>query len=166
MYGAPAIPPPPIGASRSVPAAPEIRGVVGFSPTPIGALPLPVPVVPSRSFPQGIHADGKPADLPKLPDDEADDDSSSSESAEPMPSPQTKKPIQAKPTKPTTDSGTAKAEYVPPKVPSLSLSSFFPTSMGGMQFLMPIKPFTLKLPFNQKLQIEILGRVVADTETP
>jgi hypothetical protein len=133
------------------------------APPPIAKLPLPVPVVPSRSFPQGIHADGKPADLPKLPDDEADD--TSSESSEPMPSPQTKKPIQAKP-KPTTDNGTAKAEYVPARVPSLSLSSFLPTSTTGMQFLLPIKPFTLKLPFNQKLQIEVLGRVVADTETP
>jgi hypothetical protein len=134
------------------------------APPPIAKLPLPVPVVPSRSFPQGIHADGKPADLPKLPDDEADD--TSSESSEPMPSPQTKKPpVQAKP-KPTTDGGTAKAGYVLPRGPSLSFSSFLPTSATGMQFLMPIKPFTLKLPFNQKLQIEILGRVVADTETP
>jgi hypothetical protein len=131
---------------------------------PLAKLPLPVPAVPSRSFPQGVHADGKPAELPKLPDDEADD--TSSDSSEPMPSPQTKKPpAQAKP-KPTSDGGAAKAAYVAPKVPSLSFSSFFPTSTAGMQFLLPIKPFTLKLPFNQKLQIEILGRVVADTETP
>jgi hypothetical protein len=133
------------------------------APAPIAKLPLPVPVVPSRSFPQGIHADGKPADLPKLPDDEADD--TSSESSEPMPSPQTKKPMQAKP-KPTTDSGTNKAEYIPPKLPSLSFSSFFPSSTTGMQFLMPIKPFTFKLPFNQKLQIAILGKVVPDMDTP
>jgi len=149
-------------ASPSPPPAP-IHAAPIPAPPPIAKLPLPVPVVPSRSFPQGIHADGKPADLPKLPDDETED-TSSSESSEPMPSPQTKKPIQAKP-KPTTDGGTAKAEYIPPKVPSLSFASFLPTSTTGLQFLMPIKPFTLKLPFNQKLQIEILGRVVADTET-
>ncbi len=90
----------------------------------------------------------------------------SSDSSEPLPSPQTKKPSrQAKP-KPTTDGGAAKAEYVAPKVPSLSFLSFLPTSTAGMQFLLPIKPFSLKLPFNQKLQIEILGRVVADTEAP
>ena len=150
-------------ASPTPPPAPIFAAPIP-APPPIANLPLPVPSVPSRSFPQGIHADGKPADLPKLPDDEAED-TSSSESSEPMPSPQTKKPMQAKP-KPTTDDGTAKAEYVPPKVPSLSLSSFLPTSTTGLQFLMPIKPLTLKLPFNQKLQIEILGRVVADTETP
>jgi hypothetical protein len=131
---------------------------------PVANLPLPVPVVPSRSFPQGVHADGKPADLPKLPDDEADD-SSSSESSEPRPSPQTKKPIQPKP-KPATDGGTAKAEYVPPKVAPTSLFSFLPTNATGLQFLLPIKPLTLKLPFSQKLQIEIVGRVVADTDAP
>ena len=148
------------------PALPPVPTAVAPIPTapPLAKLPLPVPVVPSRSFPQGVHADGKPADLPKLPDDEADD--TSSDSSEPMPSPQTKKPpAQAKP-KPTSDGGAAKAEYVAPKVPSLSFLSFLPTSTTGMQFLLPIKPFSLKLPFNQKLQIEILGRVVADTETP
>jgi hypothetical protein len=148
------------------PTLPPVPTYVAPIPTapPLAKLPLPVPVVPSRSFPQGVHADGKPADLPKLPDDEADD--TSSDSSEPMPSPQTKKPpAQARP-KPTSDGGAAKAEYVAPKVPSLSFLSFFPTSTTGMQFLLPIKPFTLKLPFNQKLQIEILGRVVADTETP
>ena len=63
-------------------------------------------MMPSRTIPQGIHADGKPAELPPLPADEADDDSSS-ESAEPMPSPQTKKPLRAKP---ATDSAASKTD--------------------------------------------------------
>ena len=37
---------------------------------PVPKVAMPVPAVPSRSFPQGIHADGKPADLPELPEDE------------------------------------------------------------------------------------------------
>jgi hypothetical protein len=169
IYVAPMTTPPPIGRPVPAPVVPLPPVAGGPAPTPLGALPLPVPAVPSRSFPQGVHADGKIADLPKLPDDEADDATFSSESAEPLPSPQTKQPIPAKPskpaTKPTADGGATKAEFVAPKAPSLSLTSFFPTSTGGMQFLLPIKPFTLKLPFNQKLQIEILGKVVADTET-
>jgi len=161
-----AVPPPSPTASPVLVSPPATITVAPVpAPPPIVKMPLPVPVIPSRSFPQGVHADGKPADLPKLPDDETDD-SSSSESSEPRPSPQTKKPTQAKP-KPTTDGGTAKAEYVPPKAPSLSFASFFPTTTPtGLQFLLPIKPFTLKLPFNQKLQVEIVGRVVADTDTP
>jgi hypothetical protein len=161
-----AVPPASPTASPVLVSPPAAITVAPVPPTPpIAKMPLPVPVIPSRSFPQGVHADGKPADLPKLPDDEMDD-SSASESSEPRPSPQTKKPIQSKP-KPTTDGGTAKAEYAPPKAPSLSFSNFFPTTTPtGLQFLLPIKPFTLKLPFNQKLQIEIVGRVVADTDAP
>jgi hypothetical protein len=48
--------------------------------------PIPTPAVPSRTLPQGIHADGTPAELPPLPEEaepiEADD------SAEPHGSPQ------------------------------------------------------------------------------
>ena len=75
----------------TLPPRPDLRGPdTRTAPRQIAAA---VPIVPSRSFPQGVHADGKPADLPKLPDDEADD--TSSDSSEPMPSPQTKKPVHA-----------------------------------------------------------------------
>ena len=30
----------------------------------------------------------------------------------------------------------------------------------GLQFLLPIKPVSLKLPFNRRLELEIYGRVV------
>jgi hypothetical protein len=120
---------------------------------------LPMPVMPSRSFPQGVHADGKPAELPPLPPDEADDDSSS-ESAEPMPSPQTKKPLRAKP---ATDSGANKTDFVPPRSSTVFLPSLFmPTPSVGLQFLLPIKPLSLKLPFGQRLELEIYGRVISE----
>ena len=35
-------------------------------------------------------------------------------------------------------------------------------SRAGFQFLLPIKPFSIKLPFGQKLEVEILGKVVPD----
>ena len=35
----------------------------------------------------------------------------------------------------------------------------------NLQFVMPLKPFAMKLPFNQKLEIELIGRVVPDSET-
>jgi hypothetical protein len=126
---------------------------------------LPTPVMPSRSIPQGVHADGTPAELPPLPDDEADDSTSESESAEPMPSPQTKKPREPK-SKPTTDSDTSKAEFSLPKMASMFLPSLFmPSPSAGFQFMLPIKPLSFKLPFGQRVEIEVFGRVVPDTET-
>ena len=122
-----------------------------------------MPAVPSRSFPQGVHVDGSKAKLPPLPEDEMDDDSaeSESESAEPRPSPQTKQPRKAKP---TADESTTKASFVRPKSPTIILPSvFLPGSSVGFQFLLPITPLSIKLPFNQRLVIEIFGRVVPDT---
>jgi hypothetical protein len=122
-----------------------------------------MPMMPSRTFPQGIHADGKPADLPPLPADEAEDDSPS-ESSEPMPSPQTKKPHRAPP---ATDSGATKAEYTRPRSSTVFLPSLFmPTPSVGFQFLLPIKPLSFKLPFGQRLELEIYGRVVRDPVLP
>ena len=31
--------------------------------------------------------------------------------------------------------------------------------------MVPLKPFSLKLPLNQKLELELIGRVVPDDET-
>ncbi|MFO0890503.1 MAG: hypothetical protein U0790_15340 [Isosphaeraceae bacterium] len=36
--------------------------------------------------------------------------------------------------------------------------------MPNLQFMMPLKPFELKLPLNQKLQLELVGKVVPDTD--
>jgi hypothetical protein len=122
---------------------------------------MPMPAVPDRSFPQGIHTDGSKAKLPPLPEDEMDDDSSDSESSEPLPSPQTKKPRKPKP---AGDAGTTKATFVQPRSSTVFLPSvFLPGASVGFQFLMPLKPLSLKLPFNQRLEIEIFGRVVPDT---
>ena len=86
------------------------------------SVPMPTPIMPSRSIPRGVHADGTPADLPPLPADEIESDSTGSESSEPMPSPQTKKiPLP----KPATDSGANKAEFTLPKAATMFLPSFF-----------------------------------------
>jgi hypothetical protein len=92
-------------------------------PAPVTPAPghsIPTPIVPSRTLPQGIHADGTPAELPPLPEDteptEADD------SAEPHGSPQDRPKGQAvpmpNPTKPDSqekaiDSQAAQAGYIP-----------------------------------------------------
>ena len=34
----------------------------------------------------------------------------------------------------------------------------------GLQFLMPIKAVSLKLPFNRRLEIEIFGRIIRNPE--
>ena len=126
---------------------------------------LPSPVMPSRSIPQGVHADGTPADLPPLPANETDDAPPESESANPMPSPQIKKPTAPK-AKPTTDANTSKAEFALPKAATMFLPSLFlPSPSVGFQFLLPIKPLSFKLPFGQRIEIEVFGRIVPDAET-
>jgi hypothetical protein len=136
---------------------------------PAPAAPMPHPTMPSRTLPQGVHADGSPAELPPLPDDEKAGPSPG-DSSEPRPSPQTKKPKTAPAppaTKPaaTSDSKAAKAAFdltrslfkqAPITMPQLGVS--------GLQFMMPLKPFAMKLPFNQKLELELIGKVVPDTE--
>ena len=148
-----------------IPIMPVTPSPVCSVPTSLPQLPMPTPIMPSRSIPQGVRADGTPADLPPLPDDETESDSSSSESSEPMASPQTKKILPQPKAKPTTDSGANKAEFTLPKAASMFLPSLFmPSPSTGFQFLMPIKPLSLKLPFGQKLEVEVIGRVVADSE--
>ncbi len=143
--------PPPQSTGLPAPAAPAAPNAK-----------LPMPAAPSRSFPEGIHVDGSKAKLPPLPDDEMDnDDPAESESAEPRPSPQTKKPRK---TKPAADESTTKASFVKPKSSTFFLPSvFLPGASVGFQFLLPISPLSIKLPFNQRLEIEIFGRVVPDT---
>ncbi len=128
---------------------------------------MAIPTPPSRSIPQGVHADGRPAELPQLPADEAEDSSSSeSESAEPRPSPQTKKTPQPQPqAKPTADSQMNRTGYnTTSKIPSMPSVFVLPTPNVGLQFLVPVKAVSLRLPFNRKLEIEVFGRVVRNPE--
>jgi hypothetical protein len=131
---------------------------------PIASVPMAVPSVPSRSIPQGVHADGRPADLPPIPADETEEDKSASESAEPRPSPQTKKPH---PPKPAADSAATKTAYAAAKSPTVFLPSLFLARPSvGFQFLLPLKPLSLRLPFSQRLEIEIYGRIVPEPQAP
>lgn len=150
------IPPPAPLVPHLLPTVPELPKMA-----------LPSPVMPSRSIPQGVHADGTPADLPPLPDDQTKDAPPESESADPMPmpSPQIKKPSAPK-AKPTTDANTSKAEFALPKAATMFLPSLFlPSPSVGFQFLLPIKPLSFKLPFGQRIEIEVFGRIVPDSET-
>jgi hypothetical protein len=150
----------------------RVAGLAGSLPIVSASVPrvtgpapkvaMPTPTMPSRSIPQGVHADGSPAGLPPLPADETEPAPSESESSEPMPSPQTKKSGQPKP---ASDSGANKAEFSLPKAAATFLPSFFmPGSTSGFQFLLPMKPLSIKLPFGQKLEVEIFGRVVPESD--
>ena len=144
--------------------APDATARPRLVPAPIGAgsPPASFPALPSRSIPQGIHADGTPAELPPLPADDTED-ASSSESAEPRPSPQTKKP--QPPPKAATDSQMKRTGYnatsILPAIPQVFLAA---NPTVGLQFLMPMKAVSLKLPFNRKLEIEIFGRITRNPE--
>jgi hypothetical protein len=122
---------------------------------------------------QGFHADGKAADLPPLPADEMDDDDDddSSESAEARPSPQMKKPrhrdrdekTKSHKRASTSDAAMKKAQFSLANFPAIP-TLFQPVPAVGLQFLIPIKPVSFKLPFNRRLEIEIYGRVVRSPE--
>ncbi len=127
---------------------------------------LAIPAIPSRTLPQGVHVDGTPAELPPLPADEREEPSPSDPS-QPRPSPQTKKPAQsaapaAKPSA-SVDSSSVRTAF------ELARGLFKPNALPqftfpNMQFVMPLKPFALKLPFNQRLELELIGRVVPDSD--
>jgi hypothetical protein len=149
------------------PTAPAVRFLVPppLAPTgttaPLAApsvkVPLPMPAVPARSLPEGYHTDGSKAALPPLPADEMDGDSDSSDSSEPLASPQTKKSQRPKPTADPSAHKTAlpRSKSTLPAPSGIS----FPNVFEGFQFQVPLKSFSLKLPFNQKLDIEVRGRV-------
>ena len=174
MFNLPA-PPVPVPPPAPLLHAPEAAGPSPYPvpeptvvPAPAGAAAAAaaMPPMPSRSIPQGYHTDGKAADLPPLPPEEADEheDEASSDSAETRPSPQAKRPKHpgtSKKSKPQPSSDTAmrKAQYSISNFPSLP-SVFQPAPTVGLQFLVPIKPVSLKLPFNRRLELEVYGRVV------
>jgi hypothetical protein len=141
--------------------------------------PMAVPRIPSRSIPQGVHADGTPAELPPLPDDEKLGQPTS-ESSQPMPSPQIKKPRPHAQPAPNTarpaasvDQKTSKASFMQaqPWLKAAGLLSFPRSNMAAsflpipnLQFMVPLKPLSLKLPLGQKLELELVGRVVPDPD--
>jgi hypothetical protein len=157
--------------SAASPARASSARALSLPPGPLEMPPPPMPPVPSRSIPQGYHRDGKAAELPPLPDDDADDEAS--DSAEPRPSPQLKKserpvptPVpeaQPRPAVPAGDTAMKKAQFAIPGGPPLPIL-FQPAPMVGLQFLLPVKPIWFKLPFNRRLEIEIYGRVVRNPE--
>lgn len=162
-------PPVPIGVS--VPALPALPAAMIPPPAPIGGseitipipprsnirpAPLPAPSAPSRTLPQGVDALGNPSVLPALPEDD-EPDADASETSEPMPSPQTKKP---KPPTPASDSATRRTGFIPSPISLAAPLIASLTSPTRFQFLIPLKPISLRLPFNQRLEFEIVGRVV------
>ncbi len=131
---------------------------------------LAIPAIPSRSLPRGVHADGTPAGLPPLPDEEKADPSPG-DSSEPRPSPQSKKPQRnTAPAANPTSTPAASADIRATKTAfELAKGLFKPNTLPqftfpNLQFMMPLKPFAMKLPFNQKLELELIGRVVPDSE--
>ncbi len=158
--------------SATIPAPVSTAPALNLPAGPAEMPPPPMPPVPSRSTPQGYDRDGKATELPPLPDDDAPDADDSAETAEPRPSPQSKKPQRPGPTteatpqpaRPSADTAMKKAQYAPPSSPPLP-TLFQPAPMVGLQFLLPIKPVSFKLPFNRRLELEVYGRIVRSPET-
>lgn len=178
------------------PVAPTFKPILPVPPRTAAA----IPGLPSRTLPQGVHADGRPATLPPLPEDEeADLPAPADEASKPLPSPQSRrkpspppKPVAPSPdseasrdepaeieapaevSTPTARRGTidpdaGRASFALPSALSAitSMSALKPAEafrapFQGAHFLVPLKPLSIKLPLNQKLEFEILGRIVAD----
>jgi hypothetical protein len=92
------------------------------------------------------------------------------DSSEPLASPQKKKPqLQPQPEpKPATDQSANKTGFTAPKSAAISIPGLLlpmnPASPASLQFLLPLRPLSLRLPFRQRLEIEVFGRVVPDFE--
>lgn len=187
------------------PLAPKFKPILPVPPRTATA----IPALPSRNLPQGVHADGRPAKLPPLPEDaEADLPAPADEGGKPRPSPQSRrKPVPApEPVAPPASKppGDTKAKAMKPGVkepaeteapeetpapaakrkivdPDAGKASFvlpaalsaltsmsakpaetFRAPLRGAQILVPLRPLTIKLPLSQKLEFELLGRIVAD----
>ncbi len=176
------IPPPtpaPVRSSRSTPSmsVPALPASAPIAPRFAAPAPMPAPAkvaemppMPSRSIPQGYHQDGKPAELPALPEDAADpaaDDDDNS--AETRPTPQVRKPRttnESAPMKREPDPAMKKAQYVAPSSFPIIPTLFQPVPTVGLQFLVPIQPIAIRLPFNRRMEIEIYGRIVRAETTP
>ena len=191
-----------------------VNGPAPLAPIFKPILPVPpqtatsIPGLPSRTLPQGIHADGSPATLPPLPEDEeADLPAPADEASRPLPSPQSRRkpspppePVAPAPAseaprdeeakeesnadepaeietpkgapavkRKKTDPDAGRASFVLPAALSAisSMSAMKPAEtfrapFQGAHFFVPLKPLSIKLPLNQKLEFELLGRIVAD----
>jgi hypothetical protein len=116
----PAPSPSPSAEQAPPPPPPAPAGSVNINP----ADPMPTPEPPSRTLPQGVHADGTPAELPPLPEEA--DMTEGDDSAEPHGSPQHRAkpgaiPMPVPPTpdakeKKTVDPASTKTAYAPTPV--------------------------------------------------
>jgi hypothetical protein len=172
----PAFAPTPAAASPFVPRLPALPGSMPRVAAPAA---MAVPKIPSRTIPQGVHADGTLAELPPLPDEETSEQPAS-DSSQPMPSPQIKKPRPSSQPAPGADKPAAsvdqkasKASFIQAQpwlqaagllsLPKSNIAANF-LPMPNLQFMVPLKPFSLRLPMGQKLEFELIGRVVPDPE--
>lgn len=155
--------------SMSVPALPAAASATRPA-VPAPAAVAAMPPMPSRSIPQGYHKNGKPAELPVLPEDAAEADTDTDDdSAETRPTPQSKKPRPAgesAPAKPESDAAMKKTQYVVPSSFPVIPTLFQPAPTVGLQFLVPIKPIAIRLPFNRRMEIEVYGRIVRAETMP
>lgn len=190
--------------SPHAPGAGDAPRVEPIAPVPPRTATV-IPTLPSRTLPQGVHADGRPATLPPLPEDaEADLPAPAGDESQPLPSPQSRrKPTPApEPVAPaaqppaadepkekpeadepaetpketpaarrkTLDPDAGTASFVLPAAFSAitSLSSMrsaktaFTAPLQGAHFLVPLRPLSIKLPLEQKIEFELVGRIVAD----
>ena len=166
---------------KSVGVISQVSRPTALGPTPfaISGLPMPAPVMPSRSLPQPIDTDGQPVALPPLPDDaSAAPPTALPESSEPCATPQFRRPLaEPLPEAPSdvpsaapapTDRASKRAGYSdddcpaddsvpPPTVPPTSgTPGTAPATISGSTAPAATgTPFTFRLPINGGISLEV-----------
>lgn len=166
----------------------QISRPIAAGPTPfaISGLPMPAPMIPSRSLPQPIDTDGRPVALPPLPADEsAAPPTELPDSSEPCATPQFRRPLaEPLPEAPAdvpsaapapTDRASKRAGYsaddcpaddgVPPPTvrPTPGVQGIAPATVSGSTAPATTgTPFTFRLPINGGITLEIRAVATKD----
>ncbi|WP_337175924.1 hypothetical protein [Paludisphaera sp.] len=175
----PPAPPVPVDVPRTAAALPRLPERVLPQPIHPDGTPAPAPIVPEDEAHAATVSDesAEPRPTPQTrhkPDAEpVADDAAAPAPADAPKAPEPKETAPAKPEPPKAEPSAIRSSFIPPALKGLpaldSLGGLISTNLlagpfQSAQFLVPLKPLELKLPFNRKLEFELIGRVVADPE--
>lgn len=162
-------------APKTAAALPELPGRTLPQPVHPDGTPAPLPTVPEDEAPAAAADESsEPLPSPQTRKKGEPRDEEPAEAPKPEPKKAEAKETEApKPEAPKTEAQAIKASFAIPALKKIqgldSLNGLVSAGLlgspfQGAQFLVPLKPLAVKLPFNQKLEFELVGRVVTDTE--
>lgn len=176
---------------RTAAALPELPSRTLPQGVHVDGTPAPLPTLPDDEEPAAAADDAsseplaspqsrrktKPAAKPTIPAPDNEQEAAPAPASVPA-APAIETPTPQPPERPATeavktDAKAIKSSFRLPSIKGLEAlqplnslvgSNVFPIPFQGAQFLMPLKALAVKLPFNQKLEFELIGRIVSDPE--